>query len=397
MLTAFWHAYINGVFSSMIQSAAHFNCGHVRVMTTAYAEESSQIPNDLALLGIDTLLSDLKQRYQDLLWTPRIKFGGLLDIPDEQGETRTQAPIFGMGLNLLSSESPERGILNVQNSVVKGQMPQNRGEILIADELAEKLGVEPGGTATLISSTMFGSMAVANFTVAGTVRFGVAAMDRGTMVADLSDIQQALDMTQGAGEILGFFRDDVYHEDWASSVAADFNARTNRPQDPFSAIMGTLRMESGLADYLDLAGMIAGAIIGIFVFAMSIVLWNTGLTGGLRRYGEVGVRLAIGEDKGHVYRSMLAESFMIGFAGSLLGTGLGLACAYYLQVHGINIGWMMKGSTMILNDVIRAQVTVSTAVIGFVPGLLAPFLGTAISGIGIYKRQTSQLFKEHET
>ena len=143
--------------------------------------------------------------------------------------------------------------------------------------------------------------------------------------------------------------------------------------------------------------LIAGAIIGIFVFAMSIVLWNTGLTGGLRRYGEVGVRLAIGEDKGHVYRSMLAESFMIGFAGSLLGTGLGLAFGYYLQVHGINIGWMMRGSTMILNDVIRAQVTVSTAVIGFVPGLLAPFLGTAISGIGIYKRQTSQLFKEHET
>jgi putative ABC transport system permease protein len=34
--------------------------------------------------------------------------------------------------------------------------------------------------------------------------------------------------------------------------------------------------------------------------------------------------------------------------------------------------------------------------IGFIPGLLATILGTSISGIGIYKRQTSQLFKELE-
>jgi hypothetical protein len=29
--------------------------------------------------------------------------------------------------------------------------------------------------------------------------------------------------------------------------------------------------------------------------------------------------------------------------------------------------------------------------------MLATFLGTAISGIGVYRRQTSQLFKELET
>ena len=33
---------------------------------------------------------------------------------------------------------------------------------------------------------------------------------------------------------------------------------------------------------------------------------------------------------------------------------------------------------------------------GFVPGLAATFLGKAVSGIGIYKRQTSRLAKEFE-
>jgi putative ABC transport system permease protein len=34
--------------------------------------------------------------------------------------------------------------------------------------------------------------------------------------------------------------------------------------------------------------------------------------------------------------------------------------------------------------------------IGFLPGLLATLLGSALSGVGIYKRKTAQLFKELE-
>jgi putative ABC transport system permease protein len=64
---------------------------------------------------------------------------------------------------------------------------------------------------------------------------------------------------------------------------------------------------------------------------------------------------------------------------------------------GIDVTSMMKNSTMMFTDVIRAEVTPFTYLIGFLPGMLATFLGTAISGIGIYKRQTSQLFKELET
>ncbi len=396
MLTVFLHAWMNGAMGTMIQSAAHYGTGHVRITTQAYAKEAAQIPNDLALLGIDSLLAGLQEQFPDLLWTPRIKFGGLLDIPDEQGETRTQAPVFGTAVRLLSAESPEWWILNLLPSIVKGREPRTKGEILIADELAEKLGVRPGETATLMSSTMYGSMATTNFTIAGTVRFGVAAMDRGALIADFEDIQYALDMQGGGGEILGIFPDDVYHEDRAIAVVATFNARNRIPGDEFSPVMGTLRTESGLAEYLDMVDAFSAVVVGIFVMAMSIVLWNTGLTGGLRRYGEIGVRLAIGEEKGHVYRSMLAESLMIGFVGSLLGTAIGLGGAYYLQMHGLEFGSMMKGSSIMMSDVLRAKVTLTTYLIGFVPGLLATLLGSAIAGIGIYKRQTSQLFKELE-
>jgi putative ABC transport system permease protein len=243
---------------------------------------------------------------------------------------------------------------------------------------------------------MYGNMATANFTVVGTLHFGIAAMDRGTVVADIADIQSALDMEDAAGEILVFFNDYVYREEEAEIIAETFNAKYSDENDEFSPVMNSLSSQGGMADTMGIVDSAMGVMIFSFIAIMSIVLWNAGLVGSLRRYGEIGVRLAMGESKGHLYRSMITESLMIGAVGSIIGTALGLAFSYYLQVKGINIGSMMQNASMMINDVIRAKVTPFSFVIGFIPGLLATFLGTSISGIGIYKRQTSQLIKELE-
>lgn len=397
VLTVFLFNWMNGVKNNFIQVNAKFNTGHMKIMSRAYAEESDQIPNDLALQGIEGLLINLKEDFPEVIWTPRIRFGGLLDIPDELGETRAQGPMAGLAVDLFSASSPERSLLNLQNAVVRGRLPEEPGEILISDEFAHQLNVQPGEIATLISSTMYGSMATANFTVVGTIRFGVEAMDRGAMLADISDIQLALDMPDTAGEIVGLFSDFLYSNEKSEEITATFNTRYMKTDDEFSPVMTTLRNQGGLAEYFDVMSSISNAALAIFIMAMSIVLWNAGLMGNLRRYGEIGARLALGEDKGHIYRSLIAESLMIGCIGSVLGTALGLAISYYLQVRGINISFLAKDASMMVSNVWRAQVTPASYVIGFIPGLLATFLGTSISGIGIYRRQTSTLMKELET
>lgn len=396
MLTVFLYSWIQGAQILFIDSTAKFDTGHVKIMSRAYAEEADQTPNDLAYIGVKALLKDLRSDYPGFIWTPRIKFGGLLDIPDDQGETRAQGPVAGLAVDIFSEDSPEKNILNLEGSVVQGRLPEKPGEILISDEFANRLNIPIGETATLISVTMNGSMAVSNFTIAGTIRFGVSAMDRGAMLADLSDIQAALDMEDATGEILGFFQDFIYVDENAENIKAEFNARYTKEEDEFSPVMNTLFNLSGLADYMGMIKVFSGVLIAIFITAMSIVLWNAGLIGSLRRYGEIGVRLAMGESKGHLYRSMILESLMIGFIGSCLGTIFGLLIAYYLQTYGINIASLMKNSTLLISDIMRAKVTPVGHVVGFFPGLVATLLGTSIAGIGIYRRQTSLLMKELE-
>ena len=395
MLTVLMYSWVKGAETEIIQASANFSTGHVKVMSRAYAQNEDQIPNDLAYIGIDKLMASLRHEFPQLIWTPRIRFGGLLDIPDEYGETKMQGPVAGLAVALLSSESPEKEILNLDEALIRGRLPERSGEILISETFAQRLGVDVGETATLVSSTMYGSMTTYNFVVAGTVRFGISAMDRGAMLLDIADAQYALDMDDAAGEILGYFNDFVYRDKQAQDIAQSFNAQYSS-DDEFSPFMVALRDQGGLAQTLDMASSVSTVVIAIFVVVMSIVLWNAGLMGSLRRYGEIGVRLAIGEEKGHIYRTLIIEALMIGVIGSCIGTALGIAISYYLQIQGLDISAMLKNASMIISDVMRAQVTPTSYIIGFVPGLLATFLGTVISGLGIYKRQTSQLAKEFE-
>ncbi len=153
-LTVLYYCTMQGLFSDMADSNARFEAGHLKVMTRGYSELSDQMPNDLALLNVGNLIIELKKDYPDIIWTPRIKFGGLLDIPDEEGITRSQVPVFGMGINLIEAKSPEISVLNLEKAIVQGSLPQDRNDILISDNLAKSLNVSIGDSATLIGSTM---------------------------------------------------------------------------------------------------------------------------------------------------------------------------------------------------------------------------------------------------
>jgi len=396
MLTVFLHAYITGFMGDTIEMNAKFNDGHVKVMTNAYAENASQIPNDLALIGAGKLLSDLQQQFPQMEWTPRIRFGGLVDVPDANGETRSQGPAVGMGIDILSPESREIVRLNLYKSIVKGKLPERQGEVLLSDDFAMKLEAGPGDTVTLIGSTMNGSMSLYNFVVSGTVFFGNHVLDRGAIITDIEDARLALDMADATGEILGFLREGYYENEEALKIAGIFNAKNASGTDEYEPVMKTLGQQGNMAFYINMAQYWSMYVSLIFVFAMSLVLWNAGLLGGLRRYGEIGVRLAMGEEKGHVYRTMIYESVMIGIGGTVIGTFFGIGFAMLLEKYGIDISGMMKGGSIMMPTNIRAHITPVDYYIGFFPGLLSTVLGTMLSGIGIFKRQTAKLFKELE-
>lgn len=394
-LTVFLSGYMRGAMGDIIDQNARFDTGHLKILTKAYHENQAQQPLDLALLGIDSLKAALQEAHPNVQWVSRIRFGGLLDVPDEEGNTRGQGPAIGLALELFNPESDETSRLNIEQSLEEGRLPKSPEEVLIGYKFADKLKLKIGEKITFMGSTMYGSMTFRSLTVCGTVRFGSSVMDKGMLLMDLTEAQQILDMEHGATELLGYLNDGVYVHEKANTIAEKVTAAGDTG-DEFSLLALPLKAQNSLGGYIDYANAFATYFVGIFVFIMSLVLWNTGLLAGLRRYQEFGIRLALGEAKGQIYRSLLLEALLVGVIGSVLGTLVGLGGVWYLQVVGIDISEMMPNSNMIFPNIIRAKLSFSLLYLGFIPGLLATLLGNALSGYGIYKRETAQLFKELE-
>lgn len=396
-LSVFLHAYITGLMNDSIEMNAKLSFGHVKVVTKSFAENISQMPTDLALLETGALKEKLSQEFPDVTWVERIQFGGLIDAPDENGETKSQGPAMGIGVDLLSGKSNEAERMGMAKSLVRGRLPENKGEILLSELFSQKLGVNPGDKITLIGSTMNGSMSYYNFILAGTLSFGVQVMDKGTIIADIEDVRLALDMEDAATEITGFFGSGYFSADQAAVVKEKFASNFPNPEnDEYAPVMLSLKDQGSMGQFVDLSNTMGAIITFVFMLAMSLVLWNAGLLGVIRRYGEFGIRLAMGEEKNHVYRTLVYESVMIGIAGSVVGTAIGLFFAWLLQTYGLDLGDSMKGSSMMMPTIIRARITPVDFYIGFLPGIISTVIGAMLAGVGIYKRKTSQLFKELE-
>ncbi|MFO8144627.1 MAG: FtsX-like permease family protein [Candidatus Syntrophosphaera sp.] len=394
-ILVFMLSFITGYIDSFLDHNSSYQTGHVKVVTRSYAEMINLKPIDAALLEIGPELAQWQDAYPQLEWGRRVTFGALLDVPDSTGLTREQGDVAGFAIDILN-DPKEVERLKLESSLVTGEVPNEAGEILISHKAFEELGLELGDTVTLIGSTVYGAMAMRNFKVSGSVEFGISALDTGAVVADISDVASMFDMPGGAGEILGFFRHGEYRDREASELRDDFNSRFSGDGE-FDPVMLTMMEQNNLGYFMKVMDESLGIMGLVFVILLGIVLWNSGLMNGIRRWGEFGVRLAIGERKAHVYRSLLGEALVIGIVGSIIGIILGGLVSLYFQKNGFDMTAYGQNTTIAANNIINTKINAEVILTAFIPGILATVLGAALAGIAIFKRQTSQLFKELET
>jgi len=399
-LVVFGSGFIRGLFNSMLLDNAIILTGHEKIVTRAYNEENQLMPNDLCLLDSDELIKKLEIEYPEFFWTPRIIFAGLLDVPDKNSETKTQGPVIAMGIDFFSEDSRQVEIWELEKNIIEGSLPAFKDDAIISSKLADQLDVSIGEKVTFIGSTMDNAFTTYNFDVVGTFNLRKGQTDKQMMLVDISGARNALDMNNAASAIFGFYHDLYYDDKESVNLRTSFNATYSDSSDIFSPIMLALRDGNQMGTMVDLVNAISAIMGGIFLVVVMVVLWNMGLMNGLRRYGEVGLRLAIGEPKGHVYRSLITEALIIGFVGTIIGTGIGIALTYYVQENGIDYTKgieALSNSSMIMPNIFYAQVTPDLFYIGFFPGVLATVLGTMLAGVAVYKREMAQLFKDLET
>ena len=377
-IVVFASGFMAGTMNSLLLDTAVILSGHEKIVTRAYHEESMLMPNDLALLDADKLIDKLEKEHPEFFWTPRITFAGLLDVPDEKGETKSQGPVIGMGIDFFSEGSRQVEIWELERNLVSGTLPVKKNDALISSKLADKLNILVGEKVTFVGSTMDNAFTTYNYNIVGTFNLRKGQTDRQMMLVDISGAREALDMDNAASAIFGFMHNLFYDDAAVVALRTNYNKIESDSLDIFSPFMLALRDGNQMGAVVDMSNAMLAIMGSVFLVIVMVVLWNMGLMNGLRRYGEVGLRLAIGEPKGHVYRSLIIEALIIGLFGTIIGTGLGLSITYYVQENGIDYTKgieALSNSSMVMPNIFYAQVTPDLLYIGFFPGVLATVLG----------------------
>lgn len=406
-------SFLEGYRVNLVASNAHFSTGHVKVCSHAYAEDLEASPLELSLESEAPFVDRMRREYPEYRWTKRTRFGGLLDIPDAAGETRSQAPVGVLAMDFLSPESREAENLGLSRALRAGTLIRRPGDILLSAKLAERLGVQPGETreswvgpvqgggggdgaplGTLLVTSAEGASVSGNFRIVGTVTFGIGPLDRSTVLMDVADADLLLDMESLTAELLGFRRAG-FDEAAVTGLAARFN-QDQDPEDPYRPHMVTLLDQEGLRDLLVKFSGAIGFMVALFLFLMTLVLWNAAVISGIRRYNEIGLRLSIGERRSHIVASLLGEALLTGLVGTTLGILLALGPTWYLQEVGVDYSRTLEDFALMMQGQVRAEITPRSFWVAILPGLSASFLGTLMASAGIYRRSTASLFKELE-
>lgn len=396
--------FMDGMTNGMLNLTANLDTGRLRLVNKPFYDEEHLNPMDRSLAGQAETKRWLRQNGDpEIQWAPRIRWGAILDAPDEKGETKSQTPVLGLAVDLFSKDSLERERLRLKEALLEGSLPKNPKEMLVGYQLAQTLGLQLGNPVTLIGQTFDGGLAADNYTVAGFIKFGVFAMDKKMVLIDLADAQDTFYMEDMVTDWLGFLPAHVplrrYEEirasmnialeEWIKNPPASW-AEDDRP------ILLTIFDQRNMGVLTDKIYYISAIVIGVFTVLMVLVLWNAGILNGIHRYGEIGLRLALGETPGRLIFILCLEGIIVGILGSIAGSLLGGAVVYYLQEVGINMGDNFAKSGIMVHDVVRAQLSLRGFVYGIVPGIAASALGTLFAGLAIFQRSEAALFRELE-
>jgi len=396
--------FMEGVFMGMIDMTANLDAGHLRLVNKPFYDEEHLRPLDRSLAAQSETLNWLKKNSPEKTrWSPRIRWGALLDVPDKNGNTVSQTPIVGMALDLKDKKSLELKRLRLEESLIYGKIPEQDKEMLMGDQLAKTLNIELNQAVTLLGQSFDGGLVMDNYRVVGLVKFGVSAMDKKMVLIDLADAQDSFYMEDMITDWLGFLP--------AQYSLSDYEAIKKNMKQPLSkliemppkswaeddqAILLTIRDQQNIGAIADKFNIIKGFVVGIFTFLMMLVLWNAGILNGIHRYGEMGLRLAFGESHWRVIFNTGIEGLFVGVLGTLAGCIFGGVFAWFLQEVGINMGDSFAQSGLMINDVVRARLTTGAFIQGVIPGVFASVAGNLIASIAIFKRTESNLFRELE-
>ncbi|HYR05070.1 MAG TPA: FtsX-like permease family protein [Gallionella sp.] len=349
--------FIQWVFWAMREATIQSQSGHIQVVRPGYFSKGSANPFDYLLPPSSPVLNAIESTPAVKLVAPRLKITGLVS----HGET-TVAFIA-------------EGVVPAKETVLSKGLRISRGhdlsaasekEVILGNGLARNLGVGPGNTVALLTTTSGGSMNAVEATVAGIFVSTNQAYDNAALRLPLG-LAQSLLRVHGAHSWLVLLKDTEQTDQLLVSFRSRFPAKSNNLEFvPWYAHADFYNKTVALfSQQMNMLRLIIGLIIVLSISNMLIM--NV-----MERTGEIGTLLAIGFRRKKIMQMFAAEGLLLGLVGGVAGLAVGYGLAELISAIGIPMPpppGMEEGYTGEIR--ITGTLLVSSFIIAFATTLLA--------------------------
>ena len=310
--------FISWIFQQMREATIHSQLGHIQVVRPGYFDKGIADPYAFLLpeQSSEQQIVEKMPGFKSL--APRLGFSGLISHDD------TSIAFIGDGID------PEREKpVSSSVTIVSGRdlVTANESAVILGEGLASNMGVKDGDVVVLLATAANGSASAVEVKVVGTFATSYKDYDDSALRLPILVARKLMKVNGSTSWVV------LLDKTEQTAEAAGYLASV-LPAKGFEIVPWNT-----LADFYNKTVVLFSKQVSVvkFIIGLIIVLTisNTQMMSVLERTTEIGTSLAIGQRRNKVMRMFVAEGFMIGVIGGLLGVVLGFVFAQIISAIGI--------------------------------------------------------------
>lgn len=308
----------HGAYDNMIRNAVGMYLGYVQVHHQGYWNDKS-LSN--TFIPDSSLMNALEADHRISTVVPRLEYFALAS----SGSQTKPALVIG------TDPFKEASFTQLDKRITKGSyFSAGENAVLIGDELAKNLKLNPGDTVVLLGQGYHGYTAAGKYAVKGLIHFGSPDLNRELVYIPLQTAQQFYSV----GDRLTSITLNLFRPKEAAVVAASLSQKLD---NKVWEVMDWKQMMPQLEQLIELDSSGGLIIIGILYLVIAFGVFGTILMMLAERQHEMGILTAIGMKPYKIGWMVFSELVLMVFLGVLAGVIASVPLVTYFKYHPIRI------------------------------------------------------------
>ncbi len=305
-----------GMYDNMIENAVELYSGYIQVHKKGYWENKSL---NNSFIPSDSLYRKIEQHEQVKSWVPRLSSFALA--------SHKQYTKGGLVVGI--DPQKEQQLTGLKEKVVQGKyFKEKEQKLLLAERLAERLGVKVQDTVVLLGQGYHGVSAAGKYPVKGIISFGSPELNKSMMYLPLKEAQSMY----GARQRLTTIALDIKDPDAVTALSKQIHnsINTNRYE-----VMSWKAMMPALVQAIEVDSAGGMIVIAVLYVVIAFGIFGTLLMMMNERQREFGIMVANGMRKTKLSIVLVIETLFIAVLGVLGGILVSTPLIAYLYYHPV--------------------------------------------------------------